>query len=76
MPNPDPTRTDEPLPVFVRPGDGRDEVDRLVREAGPGSGFEKYFYVARADQTVVMVAGREVPLAALLRARPGWTEPG
>lgn len=76
MSNADPTRTPEPMPVFVRPGDGRGEVDRLVREAGEGSGFEKYFYVARADQTVVMVAGRDVPLAVLLRARPGWTEPG
>ena len=42
--------------------------------AGP-AGFRKYFFVAKADQTVVMVESRGSPLAASLRSRPGWTEP-
>jgi hypothetical protein len=66
------------LPVFIRRGDARAEVDRLVRElaATPAAaGFVKYFHVSKADQTVVMTAGRDTPLAHALRARPGWSEP-
>ena len=64
--------------VFIARGDARVEVDRLVSEIGPtpaAAGLHKYFYVARADQTVVMAKGRDGPLAAALRARHGWTEP-
>lgn len=64
-------------PVFVKPGDAQDEVDALVRElSGPSAaGLHKTLYVTRAAQTVVMVTGREVPLARRLRERDGWEEP-
>jgi hypothetical protein len=68
--------------VLTRPGDGLAEVDAALaalaargvdREA---SGFRKAFFVTRADQTVVMVSGRDTPLAGELRGRSGWREPG
>ncbi len=68
--------------VFMRRGDARSEVDRLLAELkrghGPDAdpGFHKYMYVAKADSTVVMVESAASPLAHLLRGRPGWTEPG
>ena len=65
-------------PVFIARGDARAEVDRLVASIAPtpaAAGFHKYFYVAKADQTVVMATGRDAPLAAALRARREWTEP-
>jgi hypothetical protein len=33
-------------------------------------------YVTRADQTVLMTESRDTALAAEMRGRPGWTEPG
>lgn len=76
---PDPgTEPAEAFPVFIARGDTRAEIDRLLPQlAGtPGAaGFRKYFYVAKADQTVVMTLGRDTPLALALRGRPGWTEP-
>ena len=68
---------DEAFPVFIRRGDGRAEVDGLVTELGgpDAAGFLKYFFVAKADQTVVMTRHRTAPLAAALRSRRGWTEP-
>ena len=66
------------LPVFIARGDARAEVARLLKTLAPSpaaAGFHKYFYVAKADQTVVMATGRETPLAAALRARPEWSEP-
>jgi hypothetical protein len=66
------------FPVFIRRGDARAEVDRLVRELGPTAekaGFQKYIYASQADQTVVMTSGRDAPLANALRTRPGWDEP-
>jgi len=68
----------EPLPVFVRRGDARSEIDRLVAELGTApeaAGLHKYIYAAKADQTVVMVASRSAPLAGALRGRAGWIEP-
>lgn len=68
--------------VMVKRGDALAEIDAALaalqargvsREA---SGFHKYLHVTRAEQTVVMVESRESPLAAELRARGGWTEPG
>lgn len=73
-----PPEPDPEYPVFVRRGDARPEVDRLLAElqsAPDQAGFHKYVYVARADQTVVMVATRDAPLARALRAREGWSEP-
>ena len=69
-------------PVFTRRGDARAEVDEVVHQLeeqyGPAQpvGFVKYLYVTKADQTVVLVTSRNAPLAAALRARPGWIEPG
>jgi hypothetical protein len=68
--------------VLTRPGDGLADVDAALGDlAGRGvdreaSGFQKAFFVTRADQTVVMVSSRAAPLAAELRGRPGWREPG
>lgn len=75
---PDPRGPAEPFPVFIARGDARPEIDRLLRELAPtpeAAGFLKYFYVAKADQTVVMARGRGTPLALALRGRRGWTEP-
>jgi hypothetical protein len=74
--------TETPDHVLTRQGDGLADVDAALgalaargvdREA---AGFRKAFFVTRADQTVVMVSDRDAPLAAELRARPGWREPG
>lgn len=68
--------------VFTRRGDASAEVEGLLREfrAGGGTpeeaGFVRYFYVTRAEQTVVLVASREAPFAVRLRALAGWQEPG
>jgi hypothetical protein len=67
--------------VMTKGGDARAEVDAALealaargvsREA---SGFHKHMHVTRAEQTVLMVARRDSPLAAELRGR-GWAEPG
>lgn len=74
------TRT--PQHIFIRAGDALAEVDaalKRLRAAGTDSaaaGFNKYLYVTQADQTVVFLTGRDVPLAAELRALAGWMEPG
>lgn len=68
--------------VLTRRGDARAEVDHLLaalkRERGAevDTGFHKYVFVTKADTTVVMVHAADSPLAAALRGRPGWTEPG
>jgi hypothetical protein len=67
-----------PLPVFVHRGDARPEVDRLLARLGlspDDAGLHKQLYVARADQTVVMVRDRDAPLARALREASGWVEP-
>ena len=66
------------FPVFIKRGDALAEVERLVEELKRTSatpGVRKYFFVAKANQTVVMTEGRDTPLAEALRKRPGWTEP-
>jgi hypothetical protein len=71
-----------PFHVLTRSGDAMAEVDdalRALEARGVGreaSGFHKYVHVTQAEQTVVMVERRDSPLAAELRARPGWREPG
>jgi hypothetical protein len=80
MPTPPDRASDsaQVFPVFVARGDARAEVDRLLGELGlapEAAGFRKYFYVAKAEQTVVMTLGRDTPLAAALRGRRGWSEP-
>lgn len=68
--------------VLTRDGDGCAEVDGVLRAleargtSREAAGFVKYLYVTRAEQTVVMVRDRASPLAAELRGRPGWREPG
>ncbi len=68
-------------PVFIKRGDARPEVDRLLAElkrthgSAGHAGFHKYLYVSKAGQTVVMVTGRDTPLPAALRGRVGWQEP-
>jgi hypothetical protein len=68
--------------VLTRGGDARAEVDDALRAleargvSREASGFHKYLHVTRAEQTVVMVARRDCPLAAELRGRRGWSEPG
>lgn len=68
--------------ILTRQGDGRAEVDAALdrlkaqgisREA---SGFAKYLFVTRAEQTVVFAESRRSPIAAELRGLAGWREPG
>ena len=68
---------DHAFPVFIHRGDARPEIDGLVAQLGgeKPAGFRKYFFVAKADQTVVMTSWRTAPLAEALRQRGGWTEP-
>jgi len=63
--------------VFTRDGDGTAEVDALVRSLGSAqvAGLHRHFYVTRADQTVVMTASPDSPLALELRKLPAWREP-
>jgi hypothetical protein len=63
--------------VFTKAGDGTSEVEGLARafRSREEAGLHKYFYVSRANQTVVMVENSDAPLARELRRRPGWTEP-
>ena len=76
---PQPTGPQTPeLPVFIKRGDARAEVDRLLAELGATpaqAGLHKYLFVTKADQTVVMVASRSSPIAGALRGRSGWMEP-
>lgn len=68
--------------VLVKAGDALAEVDAALKAlegrgvARAASGFHKYLHVTQAAQTVVMVESRGSPLAAELRGRPGWAEPG
>ncbi|HEX2202388.1 MAG TPA: hypothetical protein VHG91_03780 [Longimicrobium sp.] len=73
---------DAPRHVFLKRGDARGEVDAaLARLAARGvsreaSGFDKCIHVTQAEQTVLMVDGRDSPLAAEMRGAAGWMEPG
>ena len=68
--------------VMTKSGDARAEVDAALQALAArgvsreASGFHKYLHVTQAEQTVVMVAARDSPLVAELRARTGWAEPG
>lgn len=68
--------------VLIHKGDALSDVDAALKALeGRGvsreaSGFHKYMHVTQAGQTVVMVQNRQSPLAAELRARSGWAEPG
>ena len=68
--------------VLTRSGDGTAEVDAALARletrgiSGEAAGYHKHFFVTRADQTVLMVSEPDAPLAAELRGKPGWREPG
>jgi hypothetical protein len=68
--------------VLTRKGDSRAEVDRLLAELKRAhgidvdAGFHKYMHVTQTNMTVVMVRSADSLLAAALRGRPGWMEPG
>lgn len=69
----------QPYYVFVKPGDARPELEELLEHLAEGAaeavGYHKSIFVTQANQTVVFVTGREVPLAGALRGREGWQEP-
>lgn len=71
-----------PSHIFIKKGYALREVDAaLARCAARGveraaAGFNKYLFATQADQTIVFLGGRNVPLAGELRALPGWSEPG
>ncbi|MEX2582394.1 MAG: hypothetical protein WD766_03930, partial [Gemmatimonadota bacterium] len=60
--------------VLVKDGDASAEVDEAVRQVGSpdAAGLHRYFFVARANQTVVMADGSASPIVAHLRRSPGW----
>ena len=67
--------------VFLRRGDASAEVEAILKtlrdrgESPEAAGFVRYFFVTQAEQTVVMVTGADVPFAAELRSRRGWSVP-
>lgn len=64
--------------VFIKRGDARPEVDRLLGEmesTPEAAGLHKYVFAEQARQTVVMLTGADAPLAGALRGRSGWEEP-
>ena len=68
-----------PSHIFIKKGDALREVDAALQRLGmdpAAAGFTKYLFATQADQTIVFLAARDVPLAAELRALRGWTEPG
>lgn len=71
-----------PSHIFIKKGDALREVDAaLERLKGRGTGraaagFTKYLFATQAEQTIVFLTARDVPLAAELRAGRGWSEPG
>jgi hypothetical protein len=64
--------------VLTKPGDASREVEDAVRQIGSEeqAGVHRHFYVARANQTVVMTIDAASPLASRLRQERGWSEPG
>lgn len=72
----------EPYHVFIKAGDSVAEVEAALDALkGRGvtrtdAGLYKCMYVTRANQTVLMTETRDTALAAEMRGRPGWTEPG
>lgn len=68
--------------VFIKGGDSVREVEAALQAlqgrgiSKQGAGLYKCMYVTRANQTVLMTETADTPLAAEIRGRPGWTEPG
>lgn len=71
-----------PYHVLIRSGDALAEVEDALRAleargvSREASGCHKAMHVTQARQTVVMAEDRDAPIAAELRGRTGWTEPG
>lgn len=72
----------DPYHVFIKGGDAVREVEGALdalKKRGvtrDGAGLYKCMYVTRANQTVLMTESRDSALAAEMRGRPGWSEPG
>lgn len=72
----------DPYHVFIKGGDALREVEGALdalRKRGVSradAGLYKCMYVTRANQTVLMTESRDTALAAEMRGRPGWSEPG
>ena len=63
--------------VLTRDGDATMDVEAALRGMPDGKGgLHRYFYVSRANQTVVMTMSASSPIADALRRRDGWREPG
>lgn len=68
--------------VFTKPGDAVGEVEAAIDAlkargiSKQGAGLYKCMYVTRADQTVLMTETADSALAAEVRGRGGWLEPG
>jgi hypothetical protein len=64
--------------VLTKRGDAQQEVERIIATVGDSqkAGLHRYFFVSRANQTVVMTAAADTPLARALRSAGGWAEPG
>ena len=71
-----------PYHVLIHSGDALAEVEDALRAleargvSREASGFHKVMHVTQARQTVVMAEDRDSAIAAELRGRAGWTEPG
>lgn len=63
--------------VLTRRGDALPDIEREVARLGSReeAGLYRYFYVSRANQTVVMATHADAPIARALRALPDWDEP-
>lgn len=63
--------------VLTRRGDALSDIEREVSRLGSreAAGLHRYFYVSRANQTVVMATHADAPIAKALRALPAWDEP-
>lgn len=68
--------------VFTKPGDAVSEVEAAIQAlklrgvSKQDAGLYKCMYVTRADQTVLMTESPDSALAAEVRGRGGWMEPG
>ncbi|MQA89628.1 MAG: hypothetical protein GEU90_05270 [Gemmatimonas sp.] len=63
--------------VLTKSGDASAEIEEAVKALGTreNAGLHRYYYVKRANQTVVMASGVDSPIARVLRERAGWKEP-